>query len=109
MIKYPHLLGVERDDNADDAEKFVCLLNENEENGVKAIDKVRHRLFVKAKCDLEMLPPTHNALELHIKRSNNQAKICKGVCLRRSRLLICIAYWHKRINKTATYLTSFVP
>ena len=31
--------------------------------------------FEKAKCDLEMLPPTHYALELHIKRSNYQAKI----------------------------------
>ena len=48
---------------------------ENEENGIKAIDKVRHRLFVKAKRVLEMLPPTHIAFELHIKRSYYQAKI----------------------------------
>ena len=77
FIKYPHLLGVERDDNVD-AEKFVCLLYGIEKNGVSGIDNVRHRLFVKVKRDLEMLPPTHNALELHIKRSNYQAKICKG-------------------------------
>ena len=31
--------------------------------------------FVKAKRDLEMLPPTHHALELHIKRQNYQDKI----------------------------------
>ena len=30
---------------------------------------------MKAKRDLEMLPPTNYALELHIKRPNYQAKI----------------------------------
>ena len=34
----------------------------------------RHSLFVKAKSDLDMLPPTHGALELHNKRANYQAK-----------------------------------
>ena len=31
--------------------------------------------FVKAKRDLEMFPPAHYALELHIKRTNYRAKI----------------------------------
>ena len=34
-----------------------------------------HSLFVKAKHDLDVLPPTHGALELHITRANYQAKI----------------------------------
>ena len=49
-----------------------------EDNGVKGIDNASHRLFVKAKRDLEVLPPTHNALELHIKRLNYQAKLSRG-------------------------------
>ena len=31
-------------------------------------------IFVKAKCDLDVLPPIHVALELHITRANSQAK-----------------------------------
>ena len=31
--------------------------------------------FVKAKCDLDVFPPTHGALELNITRANYQAKI----------------------------------
>ena len=31
--------------------------------------------FVKAKRDLDVLPPFHGALELHITRANYQAKI----------------------------------
>ena len=77
FIKYFHLLGIGRDNNVD-AEKFVSLLYGIEKNGVNGIDNARHRLFVKVNRDLEMLPPTHNALELHIKRSNYEAKMCKG-------------------------------
>ena len=36
----------------------------------------KHSLFVKAKPDLDVLPPTHGTLELHITRANYQAKIC---------------------------------
>ena len=32
-------------------------------------------LFVKTKCDLDVLPPTYGALELHITRTNYEAKI----------------------------------
>ena len=55
---------------------YVCSMELK--NGVNGIDNARHRLFVKVKRDLEMLPPTHNAFKLHIKRLNYQAKICKG-------------------------------
>ena len=43
----------------------------------KGIDDTRHNIFVEAKRDLEVLPPTHGALELHvhITRANFQAKI----------------------------------
>ena len=42
------------------------------------IHHVAHSLIVKGKRDLEMLPPTHYTLALHIKILNYQAKICKG-------------------------------
>ena len=35
-------------------------------------------LLLEVECELDMLPPTHYALELHIKIPNYQAKICKG-------------------------------
>ena len=71
FIKYPYLLGVGRYVDVDVAEKFICLLYGIEENGVKGIDNARRSLFVKAKRDLEMLLPIHNAeLELHIKLSS---------------------------------------
>ena len=44
-------------------------------NDVRAIDDAGHSLFVRAKRDLDVLPPTHGALELHIIRANYQAKI----------------------------------
>ena len=46
-----------------------------EENDAKGIDGARHCILVKAKRDLEMLPPTHGTLELHIIRVNYPAKI----------------------------------
>ena len=46
----------------------MCVLYKIEENGFKAIDNVRHKLFVIAKRNLEMSRPTQNALELHIKK-----------------------------------------
>ena len=76
FIKYAHLLtGVVRDDNVDDTWAFVCSLCGNGENDVRGIDDARHSLFVKAKHDLDVLPPTHGTFELHITRANYQAKI----------------------------------
>ena len=46
-----------------------------EKRGFKDVDNARHRLFAKAKRDLDILPPTNYALELHIKSQNYQAKV----------------------------------
>ena len=76
FIKDAHLLtGVERDDNVDDAWVFVCSLYGMGEKDVRGIDGARHSIFVKVKHDLDVLPPTHDALELHITRPSYQAKI----------------------------------
>ena len=76
FIKYAHLLtGVVRDDNVDDAWAFVCSLYGIGEKDVRGFDDARHTLFAKAKSDLDVLPPIHGALELHITRANYQAKI----------------------------------
>ena len=45
-------------------------IGENDVRGIYA----RHSHFVKAKRDLDVLPPTHGA-ELHFTRANYQAKI----------------------------------
>ena len=71
FIKYAHLLtGVVRDDNGDDAWAFVCSLYGIGEKDSRGIDGTRHSLFVKAKRDIDVLPPSHGALELHITRAN---------------------------------------
>ena len=76
FMKYAHLLtGVVRDDNVDDATVFVCSLYGIGEKDVRGIDNYRHSIFVKAKRHLDVLPPTHGALELHITRANYQARI----------------------------------
>ena len=46
-----------------------------EKKDARGIDDARQSLFVKAKRDLDVLLPTHRALELHITRANYQAKI----------------------------------
>ena len=76
FIKYAHLLtGVVRNDIVDDVWAFVCSLYGIGEKDAICIDDTRHILFVKAKRDVDVLPPTHGALELHIIRANYQAKI----------------------------------
>ena len=74
FIKYPYLLTrVGRDGNVNDGEKIICLLYGIIEKDVKGIDDARHSHFVKAKHDLEILPPAHDVIELHIARANYQA------------------------------------
>ena len=69
---YAHLLTeVARDDNVDDAWAFVCSFYGIGDKDFKGIDDTRHNIFVKAKHDLEVLPP----LALHITRANYQANI----------------------------------
>ena len=76
FMKYSHLLvGIGRDGDFEDAEKFVCILYGISEEAAVGIDDARRSLFVKAKRALEMLPPTRDALELHVSRANYQAKV----------------------------------
>ena len=57
-VKYVHFLtGVARDGNIDAAWAFVCSLYWIGETDVKGSDDTRYTIFVKAKCDLEVLPP----------------------------------------------------
>ena len=60
------LTDVGRNRQSGKAEKFVCLLYVIHEDSV---DDARHLLFDKAKRTLEMLPPTTDALKLHIART----------------------------------------
>ena len=57
FIKYANLLT-----------KVACFLNGIGDRGVRSIDDAWHSLFVKVKCDQDVLPPTHGALEVHITR-----------------------------------------
>ena len=64
------------DDNVDDALASVCSLYGIGEKDDRGIDDASHSLFVKAKCDIDVLPPSHGALKLHITKPNYQVKIC---------------------------------
>ena len=71
--KYPNLLnGVGRDGGLEDEEEFVCRLYKSEvvDSGV---NKARACIFDQGKVALEMLPPTQDALELHLSYANYQA------------------------------------
>ena len=54
---------------------FFCILYGIDGDDVAGINGAMRTLFVKAKRALEMLPPTRDALELHVSRANYQAKI----------------------------------
>ena len=65
FIKNAHLLtGLVRGDNIDDDWACVCSVYGIGENDVRDI-YARHRQFVKAKRDLDVLPPTHGAVTFH--------------------------------------------
>ena len=57
---------VARNDNVNYVWAFVCSLYGNTEKDANDIDDTRHNSLVKAKRDLEVLPTTHDALELQI-------------------------------------------
>ena len=75
FLQHPELLhGVGRDAPLGDVEKFLCYLYKAPcPSG--GIDKARYDLFQKGKKAIEMLPPTRDALELHLARANHQAKV----------------------------------
>jgi len=68
------LQGVGRDGPLDKVEEFVCLLYKAP-CSMSGVDRARHDLFQKGKKAIEMLPPTSDALELHLSRANHQAKV----------------------------------
>ena len=71
---HPHLVqGIGRDGELAPIEQFVCHLNGTSEQ--QTVNNARLQLFGKGKLGLDMLPPTRDALELHIARANYQAKI----------------------------------
>lgn len=75
FLQHPELLhGVGRDGPLSDVEEFVCLLYKSPHSS-SGVDRARHDLFQKGKKALEMLPPTSDALELHMSRANYQAKV----------------------------------
>jgi len=77
-VEAPALLGsVGHGGTIQDIEKYLCRLygcSSNDEHDPD-VDTCRHRLFLKAKKALEFLPPTKDALDLHLQRANYQAKI----------------------------------
>ena len=74
FIKYPSIYtGVGKDDYVDAAEKFYVCCMELKKRMLRVVTMRGIVFFVKAKRDLKMLPPTHNAKELNIKRPNYQA------------------------------------
>ena len=57
-----------------DAETFICKLYSSDDN-FTSTDELRCKLFVSGRCTLENLPPTSDAVELHIQRAHNQTAI----------------------------------
>ncbi len=56
------------------AEKFVCKLYSPSDD-VSSSDALRCKLFMKGKCELEHIPPTSDAVDLHIKRAHYQTAV----------------------------------
>lgn len=59
------------------AQRFVCLLYDKDypSNGCNDVDMVRFEAFCRRTKDVERIPPTNDALMLHLKRSVYQASI----------------------------------
>jgi hypothetical protein len=74
FVKNPGLVeGIGRNGELALVEQFVCNLYGSP--GLQTVDSARLNMFSKANTDLELLPPTRDALELHVQRANYQAKI----------------------------------
>ena len=74
-MQHPELLhGVGRDGQLSDVEQFVCMLYKSP-HASSGVDGARHDLFQKGNKALEMLPPTSDALALHMSRANYQTKV----------------------------------
>ena len=75
FIQHPLLLdGVGRDGPFEPVEELICYLYMAPD--VKGgVDKVRADIFRKGKKELDHLPPTSDALQLHAMRANYQSKV----------------------------------
>ena len=72
---FPDLVhGVRRDGPRDTIEEFVCRLYRAQDPKA-VINKCRTELFEKGNKCLEKLPPTDDALILHVVRANHLAKV----------------------------------
>lgn len=58
------------------AEKYVCNLYGH--GNCESVDQVRFKMFVKGKTSIEGLPPTSDALKLHLMRTNYQTFVWKN-------------------------------
>ena len=67
---------VGHDGNSEGVERYLCRLYGCSEGAHDPdIDVCRYRLFMKARKALDLLPPTRDALQLHLASCNEQAKI----------------------------------
>lgn len=73
--QYPDLIhGVRRDSSVTDVEEFVCRIY-RAPNPLAGVNKCRNDLSEKGNIELEKLPPTRDAYDIHLAPSNYQAKI----------------------------------
>ena len=73
--EFPELLaGIGRNGAIEPVEEYICRLY-GIRNVTSGVIKGRFELFMKGKKDIECLPPTYDALKLHLSRCNYQAKI----------------------------------
>ncbi|KAI4813333.1 hypothetical protein KUCAC02_024665 [Chaenocephalus aceratus] len=80
--QYPHLLHNFGEDEVPSttslslAEQFVCKLYDLKSTS-NSIQEVRCALFRKLKANVDTLPPTEDALSMHLKRAHYQTKVWK--------------------------------
>ena len=100
FLQYPHLLHNFAEDDVPSpasislAEEFVCKLYDNKTTS-KSIQEVCCALFRKLKANVDSLPPTEDALSLHIMRAHYQTRIWKQSMVAHPKLPLPInSGWH---------------
>ena len=68
------LHGIGRDGALCEVEKFICHLYKAPQSDA-GVDIAHYDLFKRGKKTLEQLPPTQDALDLHVRRANVQAAV----------------------------------
>ena len=73
--QHPGLLsGVGRDGSVEPVEEYLCMVY-SAPCQFGGVNQARHDMFEKTQSELEKLPPTKAALQLHLARANFQAKV----------------------------------